>query len=122
MVQLAARNERELLRVQLASGSARLGSVAVTRSGLAMTEVWEPGPAFQALAAKQAALAAQKEELENARKVGTWVSAIMGACFRIWWAGHGCGACLLVFCGHSGMLVTLEPVLCHWCFAIGPDF
>eukprot|EP00798_Chlamydomonas_sp_ICE-L_P004976 gene4976-34755_t len=67
--QQAARGERELQRMQVAAGAARLGTMGVLRTGpMQIHEVWEDGYAFQQLTSRQQALAAQREEIETARK------------------------------------------------------
>ncbi|GAX76382.1 hypothetical protein CEUSTIGMA_g3828.t1 [Chlamydomonas eustigma] len=63
------RCERELQRLILSTGASRLGGVAVQRSGpMQVQEVWEDGQAHQQVALKLQALAAQREEVEAARK------------------------------------------------------
>ena len=71
VLKMATRSERETNRLQLSSGTMRLGGVAVQRSGpMQMQEVWEDGQAHQQVVAKLQALAAQREDIEAARKVG----------------------------------------------------
>lgn len=59
-----------LVRLQLGLSASRLGTPTVSRAGpLGFTEVWEEGPAFRDLAARQAALAAARADVDAARKV-----------------------------------------------------
>jgi len=70
VLKMATRCDREVNRLQIASGAMRLGGVAVQRSGpMQMQEVWEDGQAHQQIVGKLQALATQREEIEAARKV-----------------------------------------------------
>ena len=83
VLKVVARSDRELLRLQLSSGSARLGGVAVQRSGpMQVQEVWEEGRAHHQIAAKLQALAQQREEIEAARKVRGAVMQV-GGCLKV---------------------------------------
>jgi len=69
LVQMVARSDRELQRMQLASSSVRLGTVSLQRTGaMQIQEVWEEGQAYHHLSQRQQALAHMREEVEAARK------------------------------------------------------